>query len=472
MLTNNEENMKSVITTILLNFIIVVSLSQTVSNSISDEDKILGLSTFWKEASYNFVYFDKVPTLNWDSTYTSYIPKVLATKNLYEYYRELQKFCALLKDGHTQVDFPIYIYDSLCSPKIKLTAIYRHAFVTNVGKSLQKEIPVGSEIIEVNGQILESYLKEYIFPYISSSSEDILWLQAIQENYLLSGKINTKVVITIKKPDGKMAEVKITRNNTNDEWAEKKEEMKTVEFKWLENNIAYVAINSFRDTGVVTKFKKILPELYLCRGLIIDIRNNSGGNDSFAQEITKYLTNKNFMNYAIKKRINNSYLRAVGSLKYLVEFTGNQICDEKIYKVYENYLTDNAWEIEEADTIINDNNEKKIIVPTAVLIGPIVQSAAEDFLVYMDKIETITIIGQKTTGSTGQGIYFKLPGGGLGVICAVRDTYSDGRNFAGYGISPAIEINPTLQDYLNKKDLILNHAIDYLKTSLKQTNKK
>ena len=220
---NNEmtkiatKNMRTIILTILLNFITGTLLSQTFSTNISDDDKILCLSTFWKEASYNFVYFDKIPNLNLDSTYTSFIPRVLETKNTYEYYRELQKFCALLQDGHSQVYFPKYIYDSLSSPKIKITSISRHAIVTNIGKSLQKEIPIGSEIIEVNEKITENYIIEKNSPYISSSSENIMWLQAIQ-NYLLTGKINTKVKLAIKKPDGKITYVEVSRNNTNDEW--------------------------------------------------------------------------------------------------------------------------------------------------------------------------------------------------------------------------------------------------------------
>src|SRR5256885_1632531 len=45
---------------------------------LSPESKLYGLSLFWKEASYNFAYFDHVPGLNWDKAYTEFIPQVLA----------------------------------------------------------------------------------------------------------------------------------------------------------------------------------------------------------------------------------------------------------------------------------------------------------------------------------------------------------------------------------------------------------
>ncbi len=80
------------------------AFSQT-ENNLSIQDKLFGLSQLWKEASYNFAFFDQVPELNWDSCYQDFIPRVMMTENDWDYYLELQKFIALLQDGHTRV-FP------------------------------------------------------------------------------------------------------------------------------------------------------------------------------------------------------------------------------------------------------------------------------------------------------------------------------------------------------------------------------
>ncbi|RZK47263.1 MAG: peptidase S41, partial [Pedobacter sp.] len=76
------------------------------SNKISKADKLFGLSKFWQEVNYNFVYLDKVDRPKFDSTYKSLLTTIGDTKNDFEYYRELQKFCATLKDGHTNVFMP------------------------------------------------------------------------------------------------------------------------------------------------------------------------------------------------------------------------------------------------------------------------------------------------------------------------------------------------------------------------------
>ena len=77
-----------------------------LESQLSDVDKLYGLSCFWSEAKHRFVYFDQVPDLDWDKTYRDFIPQVLSTKSTYEYYRVIQRFCSLLKDGHTHVYYP------------------------------------------------------------------------------------------------------------------------------------------------------------------------------------------------------------------------------------------------------------------------------------------------------------------------------------------------------------------------------
>ena len=68
--------------------------AQSVRDTVSREDKLYALSLIWKEADYNFVFFDQQPNLNWDSLYRAYIPKILATKNVYECVRVLTNLSA------------------------------------------------------------------------------------------------------------------------------------------------------------------------------------------------------------------------------------------------------------------------------------------------------------------------------------------------------------------------------------------
>lgn len=64
--------------------------------------------------------------------------------------------------------------------------------------------------------------------------------------------------------------------------------------------------------------------------------------------------------------------------------------------------------------------------PVAVLTSACTGSAAEDFLVsYLDSGRGPTV-GEPTAGSTGRPNWFPLPGGGVLLICTLRECFPDG----------------------------------------------
>ena len=42
----------------------------------TEAERLLGLARLWKEADYNFVFFDHVPELDWDAAFAAYAPQV------------------------------------------------------------------------------------------------------------------------------------------------------------------------------------------------------------------------------------------------------------------------------------------------------------------------------------------------------------------------------------------------------------
>ena len=77
-----------------------------------------------------------------------------------------------------------------------------------------------------------------------------------------------------------------------------------------------------------------------------------------------------------------------------------------------------------------------------------------------------TLVGQKTVGSTGQSLTFPLPGGGSARVCTIKPTYPDGREFVGYGVSPDVLVEPTVEDFLSGRDVVLEVGIEVLRKKL------
>jgi C-terminal processing protease CtpA/Prc len=73
-----------------------------------------------------------------------------------------------------------------------------------------------------------------------------------------------------------------------------------------------------------------------------------------------------------------------------------------------------------------------------------------------------TLVGETTGGSTGDGVEFKLPGGGTARIEMEDVEYPDGRIFEGVGVPPQVKVSPTVSDIRQGKDAALERAIEIL----------
>lgn len=446
-------------TIILMLFMAMASRSQ-VPNTLTREDKVFGLSKIWQEVNYNFVYLEKIDRAKWDSTYREMIKTVQETENDYQYYRELQKFCALLKDSHTFVLLPknidsLVYTDMFGSYRIRLKNIADKAIITHINESKKGELPIGSEIVDVNGLSTKEYINQFVAPYISSSTEYVLKDLGVEK--LFTGLKGENYKIKIVTPDGKTKTISLIHDITTEkEFYPPVKEIQLLDFKWYDNQLAYVAINSFKDPEIIELFLEKLPELLKAKGLIIDLRQNQGGNTRNGTGILQYLTNDTIL-YGSRSLTRNH----IPSFKAWGRFANPSdtsawakksllMSQDRFYYPFDYY-----------PTTFKSNNQK-ISIPMVLLIGHKTFSAAEDFLIYADNQKHIIKIGENSHGSTGEPLMFELPGGGFALVCTIKSTFHDGREFVGFGIEPDIEVKPTLNDFIQNNDPVLNRALNYL----------
>jgi C-terminal processing protease CtpA/Prc len=450
-------------------FVVGTSYSQ-IANTISPADKVFGLSKFWQEVNYNFAYFHKIDHRVWDSTYKALIPQVEATKNDYEYYRLLEKFCAMLKDGHTEITVPHieglnYMYNTFGDYLLVLKRVDNKVIIKRTWKKDIRKFPLGSEIIEVNGLPTEQYIRDSVAPYISASTD---YVRAdIASSMLLRGFPGSTFSIKIKKPNGDKASYVLTHAKVTDnifspdpgEYLDEKARG-LLEHKTLDKDLAYVALNSFSDAKINMLFDSLLPALDKARGVIIDLRFNGGGDDGIAFTILKhFIQDTVVIGSSSTIRVFNPYQKAIGRDTDVADTAGNEF-KRNAWLLYHGYAV-----YEEPGTLRSrvESGIHKIKAPVVILIGKNTASAAEDFLVAASNQKHIVTIGEPTNGSTGKPYRFDLPGGGSARICIKKDTYPDGREFVGYGIQPDIRVQSTVQDYLMNKDVVLEAALQYFR---------
>lgn len=449
---------------IILLFCSTSLVSGQESSKLSQKEKIYGLSKFWQEVNYNFIYLNKVDKDEWSELYKEYISKVQQTTNDYQYYRTLQKFCAFLNDGHTNVYFPKYIQDSIYNTyfgdyRLFLTNIESKAIITRVNQSKKEELPIGTEITRVNGMPTQKYMEKEVKPYISSSTDYVLEDLAVSK--LLEGYVGTTFDLEMKLPDGKIKHLSLTHKKTNEEAVYPPfEERELLQLKWFDD-IAYIALNSFGDSIISSLFYEKIPELKNAKALIIDLRYNGGGSTKNGRDILWHLTNDTILNGSkSQSRLHIPSYKAWGKWTQEKDTTNSEWSKKAYLSYRDQYYHDFPYS---PDTIKGKDKLKlentRIVVPTAILIGHNTASAAEDFLIYTDNQEHMTKIGEATFGSTGQPFIFELPEGGMARICTKKDTYPDGREFVGLGIQPDIHVSKSLRDYLDNNDPVLKRAI-------------
>jgi len=399
------------------------------AQNLSEDAKVAGLSTVWAEARFNFAFFDRQPDLDWNQTYVDFLSKVRATPSTEEYYRVLMRFAALLKDGHTNVYPPAQIQDAFCGgPGLRTRLVEKTVVVTGVDDPalLTQHWRVGDVLLKIDGEDIHPYAEREIAPYQSSSTPQDLEVRTFDYG-LLNGRAGSEFHVTVRTAQGKEEERVLTRLTLADRMKLRK--AAKASFSMRPDGIAVLTINEFEDTEGTRVLLANLPQVRSSKGLVIDIRANGGGS-----------TPVDLLQVLARQPIRGAMVR-----------TRSYIAADRARGVTPGWTDVLPFEAP-ADP------DHHVDVPVAVLTSARTFSAAEDFVAMFDAMHRGTTVGETTAGSTGQPLFFQLPGGGSARVCTRNDRAPDGTVFEGSGLRPAISVSPTIDSLRQGKDIALERA--------------
>lgn len=462
--------MKTTIKLMLAFAVTVIFLSGTVFAQVqpasndnawtgTTEQKIWGLMTVWSEAKVNFPFFDQRPGLNWDEKVQEYIPKVIATGNMDAYYDVLCEFAALLKDGHTAVNRPGgFVSPTADWPPLEVQVVDGKYIVVRFDKIVEFEknkIYRGLEIVEIDGMPVDSYFQARVVHYESRGTRQAD--EAINIYKLLMGTKGTVVNLKVKDLDGGERAVSLTRNSAAKtgrpyltrlfEWYFN--DSAPVETRMMKEGIVYIKIANFGNEQVVKEFMNVFERIAwpTVKGVMLDIRFNPGGDDTFAFPIIGCFIADPVKSFLWKSP---KYVPAKKSWGYEPEWEQGP-CGPEFIQPRAGY---------------------RYLGPLVILTGPATFSTAEDFIIPFDFSNRAVLVGETTAGSTGNPLRVQLPGGGNFRVVTLRTIYPDGREWVGTGIKPHVEIHPSRQDIYKGNDPVLLKGIEVLKNWEKYHNKK
>jgi len=410
--------------------------AQSNKNDLSDAQKVYGLSKLCSEAKYNFVYYNKLP-FDWDSLCMASIPAILNTKTDFDYAMEMKRICAKLGDGHTLIwvnNFPdrndwitpLPITTIKFGNRIFVDEVYSKDFILN-------GINKGTEILQVNGMRAYDYGVKNVMPYISSSTTQWTDYEAFCSFEFTKGRMGDSISLVYKDLNGKKHDITLSRKL---KW-DNEQSRETYQYKLLPNNISYLRITTFNDPKSMQKFDSVYDKLKNSSDLIIDLRNNGGGNSSYADYILRHLSKTPFKS---DKWRSPMYIPAHASWGYPDEWY--EYGCETLYPVNKDIYTN----------------------PVVVLVNNGTFSSSEDFCMKFRGMKRGKIVGTKTGGSSGNGVRMEIVKGIITAnFCSKQDLGCDGTEFIGIGIIPDVEAENTLTDFVNNKDVVLEKAIETVK---------
>jgi hypothetical protein len=427
----------------------------------------------------NLSYKEKRFKFDWDTLYEKYRNELKEAKTEMDFYKIACRFVSELHDGHLYFGCTDNTIRSQISNKYSFNPPFYVRYIEGkpiIVKALKKYDILGCEIVSINGiefrEIVDTMIKYYYYRGNDESAKSkILHLNKFYDYFqLFSDDTSTQnslqiLNVELKTKEGEKKIIKITSEKNIKTEYEAIESINfgletnsnLLQYRILEGNIGYIYIPNFQGDveekvnyfhSIVNKFKE-----KDVKGVIIDVRYNGGGNESF-RRILSYLTDKTIYmnNYRFR---NTERFRQV--LPNRIKFE-NSRSKTKNKKPEEGYTKWWSW-------IIKPNEEEFLrTVPVVVLSNELIFSSTSDFVNVCINFDLATVIGNS------------VPLSGFGLSKAVllpsrnyfiRYSFYESRDpdfshTENVVKNPDIQVEQSLADFYNGIDTQLERAIEYI----------
>ncbi|TSJ41597.1 S41 family peptidase [Fluviicola chungangensis] len=423
-----------------------------------------------------------------DSTFRANRKLIQKHTSYREFYTIVWKVIDFTGSCHNELSFPYSLKKELRKQKIffPLPLKYlNHKLYSNLE---YKTIPLGSELLSVNGIAAKDFAIE-VSRYTSTDGYNLTGKYAFLETgllffyiYLAYGEQDS---FTITYRDG--SEIKQQVLEPLD-YKDALENYRTRFIPAYHNNqgpdyffhytdsskTGLLTVNTFGLGGPKSEGHKnyaafldsVFTDLktHPIQNLIVDIRENGGGNDPNDLLLYSYLTKRNFR----ENRSAFTLFNSVPFKQFYVEEETDEIADlEKDLKSEHNIRKNNRFYQNEQLNPVWIPKTNAFTGKLYLLVSPFVASAGSLFAGMVKSDEESVVVGQETLGGyyghTGHiSVSYQLPETGLLLTFSIVDLEQDVQELPdqkkGEGIKPDFTVEQTIEEYLEGRDMVLEFA--------------
>lgn len=383
--------------------------------------RLLALYKYWNMIHY-FFPSKYLTDKDWNKTLTEYIPKFIMAKDELEYELALVQLIGDINDTHAAIST---LFNKVNSQRGKWYPPFRVQFIENqlvvtdyYNPELKDvaKVEVGDIITSINHKSIK-FIVDSLRPYYPASNEaakmrditnDIL---RFNNKEISIGYLSNNQEYLHSLPLYEIDKLNMRWYNWTDEKS----------YKMLDGNIGYVTLKTITEADI-----PIIKDTFKnTKGIIIDIRNYPSS----------------FVPFSLGDYFVSSSTPFVKFSKFNIDNPGefNFRMGTEIPKPTETY-------------------KGKLVV----LVNEWTQSQAEYTAMAFRAGDNTTIVGSTTAGADGNVSNINLPGGLTTFISGIGIYYPDGEKTQRIGIIPDVEVKPTIEGIKNKKDELLEKAIEVI----------
>lgn len=381
------------------------------------------LAVFRSWAVFEWLYpYRSLMERDWHRVLEETVPKVIAARDAQAYHLAIAEMIGHVGDTHAVVGSAVLNeFWGPAAPALALRSVEDRPVVVAITDPSADvgEVSVGDVVLAVDGHAAEARLAR-LSPYISASTPQALRRDAV--NRLLRGAEGSHARIRLRKRDGSEKEAMLQRRREflPRSWAPVTGPAVTV----LPGNIGYLDLRVLQPHDVDTAFAKVQNT----SAIIFDMRGYPNNTRSaIAAKLTR------------RTRIDGA------TISIPIAFEPGTQTLQSFRGVIE--LTP-ASEPYQGRTVM--------------LIDERAQSQSEATAQMLRAVHGTLFIGTATAGANGEGSNFAVPGGIEVGLTATGVSKLDGTQLQRIGVTPDIEVRPTIAGIRAGRDEVLERAVQHL----------
>lgn len=395
-------------------------------STVTREGRLAVFDDLWQTVADRY-YSDRFHGVDWLDQRSRFRPLAAEVRGSRELYAELRRLLALLRDAHTRVYAPEEKFDwrhpRFIQIGISLREVegYPTVFTVEQGSQAQRGGMRPGDVIEtIGGESARALLEKGQREQTSSTSR-AAHLQAL--GALTDGPADT--AIEIKWRDAK------SREHTASLRRQWRERNFAVRVQRRRQGNVLIELDAFTQALAFELAGTVREKLRGARGIILDLRNNGGGEATAMAEIASL------------------FLPAATRLGQFTDRQGNV-----------------ALALETNTTFLTALDRQRVTeTPLVILISERTSSAAEIFVAALQHRPRVTVLGRQTCGCVlAVRTHHALPDGGELEVSELDYRTAKGGRLEGQGITPDETVDLRRADLYSHRDRVLELALARLRS--------